>query len=138
MSAILEATPLVQRHQEVLMNAYKAVPGYISRLLNLRGRVGLDMQVESKATQGGGDRGQETVVRSQNVHKRDAKTLSSTRRSWPRAQSVRMAPIEADLVIFIDSAAKPRNLRWFRRRGIRLHPRRSKVSQRDYDILDQK
>jgi hypothetical protein len=70
----------------------------------------------------------------QSVSRRVAGNLSSTRAELAAiAQAVKIAPIETDLIILIDSAAAIRRLTWFRRKDFRPHPRRTK----DYDIVQE-
>ena len=58
---------------------------------------------------------------------RVADNLSSTRAELAAiAQEVKMAPMEKELVILIDSAAAIRRLTWYRRKDFRLHPRKTK------------
>jgi ribonuclease HI len=49
------------------------------------------------------------------------------------AQAVKLAPIETDLVILIESAAAITRLMWFPRKDFRPHPKRTK----DYDIVQE-
>jgi putative heme degradation protein len=68
----------------------------------------------------------------QSVIRRVAGNLSSKRADLAAiAQAVKIAPIEMDLIILIDSAAAIRRLTCFRRKDFRPHPRRTK----DYDIV---
>ena len=68
------------------------------------------------------------------MSRRVAGTLSSTRAELAAiAQAVKIAPIETDLIILIDSAAAIMRLTWFRRMDFRPHPRRTK----DYDIVQE-
>jgi hypothetical protein len=68
------------------------------------------------------------------VCRRVAGNLSSTRAELAAiAKVVKLAPIETDLVILINSAEAIRRLTWFRRKDIRPHPRRTK----DYDIVQE-
>ena len=61
------------------------------------------------------------------MSRRVADSLSSTRAELAAiAQAVKIAPIETDLIILIDSAAAIRRLMWFRRKDFRSHPRRTK------------
>ena len=70
----------------------------------------------------------------QSVSRRVAGNLSSTRAELAAiAQAVKIAPIETDLIILIDSAAAIMRLTWFRRKDFRPHPRRTK----DYDIVQE-
>jgi hypothetical protein len=70
----------------------------------------------------------------QSVSRRVAGNLSSTRAELAAiAQTVKIAPIETDLIILIDSAAAIRRLTWFRRKELGPHPRRTK----DYDIVQE-
>jgi ribonuclease HI len=67
-----------------------------------------------------------------NVSRRVAGNLSSTRAELAAiAQAVKMAPIEKELVILIDSAAAIRRLTLYRRKDFRPHPRKTK----DFDIV---
>ena len=43
------------------------------------------------------------------------------------AQAVKIAPIEAELVILFDSEAAIKRLTWYRRKDFRPHPRKTKV-----------
>ena len=70
----------------------------------------------------------------QSVSRRVAGNLSSTRAELAAiAQAVKIAPIETDLIILIDSAAAIRRLTWFRRKDFRSHPR----STKDYDTVQE-
>ena len=61
------------------------------------------------------------------MSRRVADNLSSTRAELAAiAQAVKIAPIETDLIILIDSAAAIRKLTWFQRKDFRSHPRRTK------------
>ena len=63
---------------------------------------------------------------------RVAGNLSSTMAELAAiAQAVKMAPMEKELVILIDSAAAIRRLTWYRRKDFRPHPRKTK----DFDIV---
>ena len=58
----------------------------------------------------------------QSVSRRVAGNLSSTRAELAAiAQAVKIAPIETDLIILIDSAAAIRKLTWFQRKDFRSH-----------------
>ena len=68
------------------------------------------------------------------MSRRVAGNLSSTRAQLAAiAQAVKIAPIETDFIILIDSAAAIMRLTWFRRKDFRPHPRRTK----DYDIVQE-
>jgi ribonuclease HI len=86
---------------------------------------------EGEQTEGGG-RGSIHGTGAHNVSSRVAGNLSSTRAELAAiAQAVKMAPIEKELVILIDSAAAIRRLTWYRRKDFRPHPRKTK----DFDIV---
>ena len=67
-----------------------------------------------------------------NAGSRVVGNLSSTRAELAAiAQAVKMAPMDKELVILIDSAAAIRRLSWYRRKDFRPHPRKTK----DFDIV---
>jgi hypothetical protein len=49
------------------------------------------------------------------------------------SSALKLAPVETDLIILIDSSAAIRRLTWFQRKDFRPHPRRTK----DYDIVQE-
>ena len=90
-----------------------------------------DNHPEGEQREGGG-RGSIHGTGAHNVSSRVAGNLSSTRAELAAiAQAVKMAPMEKELVILIDSAAAIRRLTWYRRKDFRPHPRKTK----DFDIV---
>ena len=79
-----------------------------------------------------GEEGRQDSEDKENISKRVAGTLSSTRSELAAmAVAIREAKADADLVILIDSAAAIRRLAWFRRRDFRPNAKRTK----DLDII---